>query len=114
MATLLSCLIDTILVFYRHFVNMNVHTMDFIDSVGFTTGLLRAIFRGCPFNVWGGSSNTGACNYQIYKRRSQGHSSPSTGRRRCFLAFQPLRVRRGVGSCCECMVPSWLHLRIEE
>jgi hypothetical protein len=49
------------------------------------------------------------CDRLIYKRRSQGHFSPSTGRRRYFLAFQPLCARRG-GSCGgSCMVPSRLH-----
>jgi hypothetical protein len=41
--------------------------------------------------------SVGGCrNIPIYKSRSQGHFSPSTGRRRYFLAFQPLCVRRGV------------------
>ena len=48
-----------------------------------------------------------ACNRLIYKSRSQGHFSPSTGRRRYFLAFQPLvrETRRWV-------VPRILHSSI--
>src|SRR5215469_14363310 len=42
----------------------------------------------------------------IYKRRSQGHFSPSTGRRGYFLAFQPLWVKRGR------VVPRILHASI--
>ena len=47
------------------------------------------------------------CNGLIYKSRSQGHFSPSTGRRRYFLAFQPLvrETRRWV-------VPRILHSSI--
>jgi hypothetical protein len=44
---------------------------------------------------------------EFLERRSQGHFSPSTGRRRYFLAFQPLCVNEGLGRAVDL---AWFHL----
>src|SRR5215471_8802136 len=61
-----------------------------VDSRRFRTGRGRACHQECNVPC----SQRNCCKILIYKRRSQGHFAPSTERRRYFLAFQPLCVRR--------------------